>query len=102
MSEQDAPAGPLSARFEKAVRLFADVGLDPPRTVRQLLSAGFPIALVRARFPAVDERVFVAPPVAHAAQRASGWRARATADDLLCLRGDPHALAGDLLRRQCP
>lgn len=49
------------ARFEKALRLFAEIGLAPERTVRQLLSAGFPVEWIRASFPDQPDPVFEVP-----------------------------------------
>jgi hypothetical protein len=46
------------ARFEKALRLFAEVGLSPERSAQQLLSAGFAVDWVRARFPELSEAHF--------------------------------------------
>lgn len=48
----------LMARFEKAVRGYANAGMSPARTVAQLLHARFPPTLVRARFPEVAAAAF--------------------------------------------
>jgi hypothetical protein len=50
-----------TARFEKAVRLLTQMGLESERLVRQLLSAGFPKDQVRERFPELAAAVFEAP-----------------------------------------
>jgi hypothetical protein len=57
------------ARFEKALRLLTEVGLSAERVARSLVLHGFPVALVRSRFPSVPESVFAAPPPTRAAQR---------------------------------
>ncbi|MGH8261196.1 MAG: replication protein RepA, partial [Steroidobacteraceae bacterium] len=49
------------ARFEKALRLYAQIGLAPERTIRQLLRAGFAPEWVRAAFPEQPERAFEVP-----------------------------------------
>ncbi|MGH8226513.1 MAG: replication protein RepA [Steroidobacteraceae bacterium] len=49
------------ARFEKALRLYAQIGLAPSRTVRQLLRAGFPVEWVRAAFPQQPAQAFETP-----------------------------------------
>lgn len=50
-----------TARFERHVRLLAEVGMSPELIVRQLLHAGFPADPVRARFPAVSASAFEVP-----------------------------------------
>jgi hypothetical protein len=47
--------------LDRAVRLYAEIGLSPERTVGQLLRAGYPIAMVRARFPHAADHLFTAP-----------------------------------------
>jgi hypothetical protein len=47
--------------LDRAVRLYAEIGLSTERTVGQLLRAGYPIAMVRARFPDAAEHLFTAP-----------------------------------------
>ncbi len=49
------------ARFERHVRLLAEVGMSPELTVRQLLIAGFPPEWIRARFPTVSSSTFELP-----------------------------------------
>src|SRR5580658_9817029 len=49
------------AGLDRAVRLYAEIGLSPERTVGQLLRAGYPIAMVRARFPDAAEHLFLIP-----------------------------------------
>jgi hypothetical protein len=48
-------------RFERHVRVLAEVGMSPELTVRQLLIAGFPVEWIRARFPSVSSSVFEMP-----------------------------------------
>jgi len=49
------------AALDKALRIYAEVGLSPERTVGQLLRAGFSPEQLRARFPGVPERLLAAP-----------------------------------------
>jgi len=48
-------------RFEKALRLYAQIGLAPTRTVRQLVRAGFPVEWIRPHFPALPPETFEVP-----------------------------------------
>ena len=57
----DTPQISDSARFERHVRLLADVGMSPELTVRQLLVAGFPVEWIRERFPQVSDLAFEVP-----------------------------------------
>jgi hypothetical protein len=50
------------SRFEVLLRQFAEIGLGPERTARQLLSAGFPADWIRAAFPQLAPGVFELPP----------------------------------------
>lgn len=50
-----------AARFERHVRLLAEVGMSPELTVRQLLIAGFPAEWIRPRFPTVSNSTFEMP-----------------------------------------
>jgi len=52
---------PDQARFERHVRLLAEVGMSSELIVRQLLVAGFPEDSIRARFPAVSNSAFTVP-----------------------------------------
>lgn len=56
-SDGAAPAEVL-ARFEKAIEAYATLRMSPARTVAQLIQAGFPMQLIRARFPTVSEAAF--------------------------------------------
>lgn len=49
------------ARFERHLRLLAEVGVSPDLTVRQLLAARFPVEWIKARFPNVSESAFRVP-----------------------------------------
>jgi hypothetical protein len=51
------PEEPLQ-RFEKAVEAYAALRMSPARTVAQLIHAGFPIPLIRERFPEVSAAAF--------------------------------------------
>ena len=57
-----------TARFERHVRLLAEVGMSPELTVRQLLIAGFPLEWIQPRFPTVANSTFEMP-VASALRR---------------------------------
>ena len=50
-----------AARFERHLRLLAEVGMSPELTVRQLLIAGFPVEWIRPRFPTVAKSAFEMP-----------------------------------------
>ena len=52
------------AGFDRAVRLYAEIGLSDERTIGQLLRAGFPVAAVRTRFPHIGAAYLGAPRVA--------------------------------------
>ena len=47
-----------SEGLEKSIRLYAEIGLSPERTVAQLLIAGHERAAVRARFPQLPASAF--------------------------------------------
>lgn len=88
------------ARFDKALRLFADIGLAPERTVRQLLSAGFPVVWVRAAFPHLPARAFespLPPATAHRAARGEGQGRGGPLDAPLAPTAE--AIAGRVLER---
>ena len=50
-----------AARFERHLRLLAEVGMSPELIVRQLLVAGFPVEWIRMRFPQVSPSAFEVP-----------------------------------------
>ena len=50
-----------TARFEKAARLYVDLGFSPERTVSQLCRAGFNRTQIAARFPDVPATAYPAP-----------------------------------------
>jgi hypothetical protein len=55
----DAANGPdYSAQLEKACRLYSEFGYSPPRIAAQLIRSGYPVDLVRARFPALPASAF--------------------------------------------
>jgi hypothetical protein len=54
------------AGLDRAVRLYAEIGLSPERMIGQLLRAGFPIGMVQARFPQAPENLFAVPSEPHA------------------------------------
>lgn len=56
-SERESPDD-VMPRLEKAVQAYAALRMSPARSVAQLLHAGFPAALIRARFPEVAEAAF--------------------------------------------
>jgi hypothetical protein len=58
LSAPSEPIAELMPRFEKAVDAFAVLRMSPARTVAQLIHAGFPIPLIRARFPEVSAAAF--------------------------------------------
>jgi hypothetical protein len=49
------------AGFDRAVGLYAELGLSLERTIGQLLRAGYPIGMVRTHFPTAPEHLFVVP-----------------------------------------
>ena len=57
----DTLAGSDAARFERHLRLLAEVGMSPELTVRQLLVAGFPVEWIRERFSQVSPSAFEVP-----------------------------------------
>jgi hypothetical protein len=57
------------SRFEKAVQAYAALRMSPARTVAQLIHAGFPIPLIRARFPEVSAAAFEPQAAVSAQQR---------------------------------
>src|ERR1700678_1749152 len=55
----DATDSPdYSAQLEKACRLYADFGYSPARIAAQLIRSGYPLLLVRARFPSLVADAF--------------------------------------------
>jgi hypothetical protein len=50
-----------TARFERHVRVLAEVGMPPELTVKQLLIAGFPPEWIRPRFPTVSNSTYELP-----------------------------------------
>jgi Plasmid encoded RepA protein len=55
----DATDSPdYSVQLEKACRLYAEFGYSPPRIAAQLVRSGYPLALVRARFPSLPADAF--------------------------------------------
>src|SRR5665213_4021853 len=59
-TDREAPAGP-EPRFEQAVDTYTALRMSPARSVALLIHAGFPIELIRARFPDVSAAAFNAP-----------------------------------------
>ena len=59
-----------TARFAKAVRLYADLGFSAARTVSQLCRAGFPREQIRAQFPDVPASAYPEPEKIRLARRA--------------------------------
>lgn len=71
-----------SARFEQALRLFAELGLSAELSVNQLLRAGFDSALVRSRFPHLSAAAFKVPVEPRAARHpVLSSKARASANE---------------------
>ena len=55
----DATDSPdYSAQIEKACRLYAEFGYAPERIAAQLIRSGYPLSLVRARFPSLAADAF--------------------------------------------
>jgi hypothetical protein len=54
----------LTERFEQTAQEYAARGMSSARSVAQLLQAGFPVALVRSRFPEVATAAFERPDAA--------------------------------------
>jgi hypothetical protein len=48
-------------RLEKSIRLYAELGFSPERTVAQLVNARFDIAIIRTRFPDVPASAYPQP-----------------------------------------
>jgi hypothetical protein len=69
------------ARFERHVRLLAEVGMSPTLTVRQLLLAGFPADWIRARFPDVATPAFEVPEVPRRRRESGAGSRRASPAD---------------------
>ena len=69
-----------TARFERHLRLLAEVGVSPELTVRQLLAARFPVEWIRARFPNVPPSAFEVP-VSHELRRRRGASQLVTASE---------------------
>jgi hypothetical protein len=51
-----------SEQIEKACRLYGDLGFATARIAAQLVRSGYPLELVRARFPQLPASVFPDPP----------------------------------------
>jgi hypothetical protein len=73
-----------TARFEKAARLYVDMGFSPERTVSQLCRGGFDRTQIAARFPDVPPSAYPAPeapkiPKRSVTKQPAGQGARATA-----------------------
>ena len=49
------------AQVDTAIQLYRDLGFSSERIAAQLARSGYPISLIRERFPDVPERVFPAP-----------------------------------------
>jgi hypothetical protein len=82
----DAADSPdYSVQLEKACRLYAEFGYSPPRIAAQLLRSGYPIDLVRARFPSLPDTAFPETPGARSMSPPKGGAAVAipTAGDIL-------------------
>ncbi len=62
MSNQSDQTAELMPRFERAVEAYAALHMSPARTVAQLIHAGFPIPIIRARFPEVSAAAFEPQP----------------------------------------
>jgi hypothetical protein len=75
----DASDSPdYSAQIEKACRLYAEFGYAPARIAAQLIRSGYPVSLVRGRFPSLPADAF---------PQASGGKTNARVED-----GAPAAL----------
>jgi hypothetical protein len=57
-------------RFERTVQAYNALRMSPARAVAQLIQAGFPIPLIRARFPAVAAGLFEPQPPVNEQKRA--------------------------------
>jgi Plasmid encoded RepA protein len=64
VAEEGAPE-----RLEKSIRLYAEIGMSPERTVSQLLIAGHDRAAVRARFPELPDNAFPEVPATRRRER---------------------------------
>jgi Plasmid encoded RepA protein len=61
-----------SAQIEKACHLYAELGFSTSRIAAQLVRSGYPLDLVRARFPDLPPSAFPDPPVCRPRDRARG------------------------------
>jgi hypothetical protein len=66
--------------FDRAVRLYAEIGLSAERTVGQLLRAGFPVPMVQAQFPQCVAALFVAPSPSRASRSHAASLTHTSAD----------------------
>jgi len=62
MAEAAYRAG-YSTQIEKACRLYAELGFSIERIAAQLVRSGYPVDLIRARFPQLPANAFPEPPV---------------------------------------
>jgi Plasmid encoded RepA protein len=61
----------IEATLDKATRLYTDLGFTAERIAAQLIRSGYPIELVRQRFPDIPATSLPQPSQARAARRAS-------------------------------
>jgi Plasmid encoded RepA protein len=59
------------AQVDTAIQLYRDLGFSSERIAAQLARSGYPLSLIRERFPDVPERVFPAPQTRRARSRQS-------------------------------
>ena len=64
--------GEYSAQIEKACHLYAELGFSTSRIAAQLVRSGYPLDLVRARFPELPPSAFPDPPICRPRDRARG------------------------------
>jgi hypothetical protein len=75
----DNSVADYSEQIEKACRLYADLGFATMRIAAQLVRSGYPLELVRARFPQLPVSAFPDPPAVRSRARATAGRAGAPA-----------------------
>src|SRR5277367_462542 len=52
----------IAANLDKAIRLYTELGYTAERTAAQLVRSGYPLALIRDRFPQLPESAFPESP----------------------------------------
>ena len=88
-AQPSSGAGGAAERLDKAIQLYAEIGLSPERTVNQLLVAGHDQSAIRERFPNLPTSAFAQPPKSRAAQRQTTRAASSIASNGRAGQGTP-------------